>query len=435
VSARAGFWITGYYPGYQAEAMSPSKIDFTTVTHVIHFSVVPNTDGSLDSSANSLSPSACSNLVSAAHAANRPALICVGGANSESGFLGATMTGNLPVLVENLTNFMALYGYDGVDIDWEPFYAADVPQYTNFVNGLRSALNGFPAHKLITVAAEPYPPYLDSPTARVIMFASIQNELDQINVMTYDLSGPYGGWVSWFNSPLYDGGYVFPGTSELVPSINAAIANFVTNGIAPARLGVGAPFYGYAWTGGPGITQPRQAWPPSNAPTINALSYEQIITSYYHSNLYHWDAIAQAAYLSITNVPVSNDMFISYDDAKACQVKVSYARNEGLGGVMIWNLVQDYFPGEPAGRQSPLLQALQQAVDTPQITSAQLTNGVLTFSFTSLPLAVYQVLWTSNLTVAWSVLTNNFIGTGGVLRVIDTNVGQAERFYRVKTPP
>ena len=94
----------------------------------------------------------------------RKALVCVGGANSETGFQGATTSANLPTFIKNLTNFVSTYGYDGVDVDWEPLPASDANQYTNLVNGLRSALNGFSQHKLLTVAAAAYPVYGDPPT-------------------------------------------------------------------------------------------------------------------------------------------------------------------------------------------------------------------------------------------------------------------------------
>ena len=68
------------------------------------------------------------------------------------------------------------------------------------------------------------------------MFAALQNKLDQINIMTYDLSGPYGGWVTWFNSPIYDGGYRFPSTGGLVPSVEGAVNNFLGSGVAAGRF-------------------------------------------------------------------------------------------------------------------------------------------------------------------------------------------------------
>ena len=116
--------------------MPASSIDFTALTHIIHFSVVPNSDGTLDSSANSISTANSTDVVSQAHAAGRKVLICVGGAGTESLFQGATSPANLPVFINNLTNFMATRGYDGVDIDWEPLPSTDAQQYTNLVIGL-----------------------------------------------------------------------------------------------------------------------------------------------------------------------------------------------------------------------------------------------------------------------------------------------------------
>jgi chitinase len=438
VASRADLWITGYYPGYESSQMAPSNIDFTTVTHVIHFALVPEANGSVDSTANSLNASACAELVGLAHAAGRKALVCVGGAGTESNFLAATTPADLGPFVTNIVNFMSSYGYDGVDLDWEPFNSSDTAPYTNLVHGLRAALNGFAAHKLLTVAAPAYPAYGDSPTAEFTMLASVQGQFDQINVMTYDLSGPYEGWVTWFNSPIYDGGYTFPSApGELVPSINGAISNFLNNGVQPGKLGVGLPFYGYLWTGGPGMTQPRQSWPANNVPTVSTLTYEQIVSQYDQSNLYHWDTIAQAAYLSVTNTPASNDMFISYDDTLACQGKVSYARNLRLGGLMIWELSQEYFSTRPAGSRTPLTGALKQALATPSISAIQRQGTTVNMSFTSLPLGLYSVQWTSNLSqAAWNTLTNNVAGNGANIEISDpTPATLPARLYRIQTPP
>ena len=435
--ARAGLWCTGYYPGYEQSSMPASNIDFTALTHVIHFSVIPNSDGTLNSSDNSLTFGNSTDVVMRAHAAGKSALICVGGASTESDFQPATSTATLPTFVSSLTNFMAVRGYDGVDIDWEPLTAADAPLFTNLVYSLRSALNKFSPHKLLTVAAGAYPNYGDPPTSEYTMYAALQNEFDQINIMTYDLSGPYEGWVTWFNSPIYDGGYRFPSTGGLVPSINGAVTNFIGNGVSPARLGIGIPFYGYVWAGGTGtptggVTQPRQAW--TDAPTMNGVNYTPLIASYYQSGWYHWDTNAQAAYLSITNANPSDDMFISYDDQRACQSKVSYARNLGLGGVMIWELSLDY----QSKQSQPLLSALKQALATPGPITILNIGQDIELNFTSLPLGAYRVEWSSNLTIsAWNTLAiTNISGAGGTLQIFDSDVSsQPWRSYRVKTPP
>ncbi len=440
-AVHAGLWVTGYYPGWEQAGMPASNIDFTTITHVILSPVTVNPDGSLNAAINDITVANSSNLISCAHAAGRQALICFGGsiadASSEAGFLGATSSSNLPAFINHLTNFVASRGYDGVDLDWEPFYSSDIPQFTNFVIALRSALNGLTPYKLLTAAVGAYPPYGDSPTAQYEMFAEMQSQFDQLNIMTYDLAGPWPGWVTWFNSPLYDGGYHLPPYGPLVTSVDGSVSNYLSNGVAPDKLGVGIAFYGYVWTGGSGVWQPRQSWATNNVPAATQETYQTIMTSYYQSNLYHWDTNAQAAYLSITNPVASNDMFISYDDQRTCQAKISYVRNHNLGGVMIWEIAQDYSPTAPVGQRAPLLQAINQGLATPNFTGIQTNGGEVILSFQGLPLGDYCVQWTSNLsTSAWSTqaVTNN-LGPGGTLQITDSVQSGQSRFYRVKTPP
>ena len=99
--------------------------------------------------------------------------------------------------------------------------------------------------------------------------------------------------------------------------------------MASGKLGIGIAFYGYVWSGGTGTTTggralPRQSW--TTAPTATTLAYDTIFSTYYQSNLYHWDTAAQAAYLSVDSPGAANDKFVSYDDTRTCQSKVSYAR-------------------------------------------------------------------------------------------------------------
>ena len=417
--------------------MPASHLDFGVLTHVIHFAATPNANGTLNSSANGLTYDYSADLISRAHAAGRKVLICVGGGGTQAGFQGAASSGNRATFINNIINLMASRGYDGVDVDWEPVPTSDAASFTNLIIGLRTALNGFPQPKLLTVAAGAYPPYGDPPSAHYLMFAALQSQLDQINVMTYDMAGPYLGWVTWFNSPMFDGGYRFPSTGGLVPSINAAFDNFLGAGVAADKLGIGIAFYGYAWTGASGaptvgVVLPRQSW--AVAPTMTAYRYLTIMDTYYQTNRYHWDASAQAAYLSITNANPTNNIFLSYDDSRTCQAKVSYARNRGLGGLMIWALGQDYESGQP----EPLLQTIQYALTTPGSLTIQRTNLGINVGFASLPLGSYRVQWSPNLGAAsWNTLAvTNVSGAGGWLQISDPNAAtEPHHFYRVQTPP
>jgi chitinase len=233
--------------------------------------------------------------------------------------------------------------------------ASDVGLYSNLVNDLRVALDNISPRPLLTAAVGSQP----------ALFASLQSRFDQINLMTYSFSGPYSGWVTWFNSPIYDGGYRFPSTDQLVPSTDGVVSNFLAHGIAASKLGIGISFYGCAWSGGDGTSTggaalPRQSW--ATAPTVTAISYSTIMSNYYQPQLYFWDTNAQSAYVSIDQPGSANDKFISYDDQTACRAKVAYAHQKGLGGLIIWELGGGYRANLPAGQRDLLLQSVKQAL-------------------------------------------------------------------------
>ena len=355
-SHAVAIWSTGYYAGWMQSYMPPAAIDYSAVSHVIHFSLIPNSDGTLDSSTNMLSQSSAADLISRAHAVGSKVIVCVGGEGSAGGFRGATTAVNIQKFVANIVNIVTSWGYDGVDIDWETLESGDSSQFAALIDDLRSSLNGLTPSRLLTVAVATQP----------ALVASLQSQLDQINLMTYALSGPWTGWVTWFNSPIYDGGYRFSSTDGLVPSIDGMISTFVNAGVAEAKLGVGMDFYGFVWAGGTGTstggaTAPRQSW--QTPPTVYGIPYYSVMANYSQPPyLYFWDAAAQAAYISFDDTGSANDKFISYDDPTAVGQKVQYAVSRGLGGVMIWELAGGYRADQPAGQRDPLLQAVKQAL-------------------------------------------------------------------------
>ncbi|HEY6169126.1 MAG TPA: glycoside hydrolase family 18 protein [Verrucomicrobiae bacterium] len=428
--ARADLWSTTYYAAWLQGTMPASNVDFTAISHVIHFSAVPNANGSLDTSINVLTPANSADVVARAHAAGCKVLVSVGGAGSQSGFQGATSNANRGTFVTNLVNLMTNRGYDGIDLDWEPLDAGDGQQFTNFVTTLRTALNGITPRPLLTTAV------LWQPS----LFAQLQAQFDQINLLSYEMSGPYPGWVTWFNAPIYDGGYTFPSTGGLVPSTEGLVKQFITAGVASNKLGVGIEFYGTVWSGGTGTSTggaalPRQTW--SNAPTTMQANYDTIVSNYYQPSRYFWDTNAQAPYLTIDNTGSTNDHFVSYEDERACAAKVSYARNRGLGGVMIWELGGGWRATQPAGQRDPLLQAVKRALATPKVATIDGNGTNVQLGFTSAPLGFYRVQWRSNYASGtWSTLITNSSTTGGVLQITDPGaLIQPQRYYRVQTPP
>jgi len=427
--ARASLWVTGYYPGYEQGALPASAIDYTALTHIVHFALVPAANGTIDASANVISPANVTDAVSKAHQAGKKILICIGGQGSS--FSGVSDPTYLNNLVSNTVSFMQTNGYDGIDLDWEPVVSTDQTNFTNFVVKLRTAMNTVVPRPLFTIAMPATSPVDVGPT----ILGLVKSQFDQINLQTYDFSGPYEGWFTWFDAPIYDGGAEFPNNGGTPPSIDGMISLYKGAGFNPAQLGIGIHFEGYIWSGGTtttnsnGVSVPRQAW--NTAPTVTYdVKYKTLIQSY-STNQYYWDTNAQAAYFSVTNQG-ANNQFVSYDDARACGSKISYARNNGLGGVILFELADDHTGNGP----DPLLEAVKAAVATPGAVTIQRDGQSNVLSFTSAPLGSYNIQYTTNLVSSvWnSLLITNETGAGGVRQVIDTT-NQPRRFYRVKTPP
>ena len=352
-------WVSAYYAGWkQGEAnngpLPAEAIDYTALTHIVHFAIVPNRDGTLETASNNLTEINSSRLVSLAHAAGKKVLVSLGGWGSDGAFRGATDPSNLNSFVDRLMNFMASRGYDGIDIDWEVLQDYDSQQYSRFIELLWTRCSAITPRPLITAAVAAQPG----------LIAALAKYFDHIYVMTYDFSGAWPGWVTWHNSPIKDGGGQFPGTGRPLPSADRMVDDFIAAGVPKRKLGIGIDFYGYVWSGGSGTptvgaSAPGQSWttPPQVTPNV---PYSTIYSDYYRPEYYRWDTLAQAAYLSVHPSPDLADKFVSYDDEHTCRSKVEYAVSKGIGGVFIWELGGGYLPGTFSERDR-LLQAVKQA--------------------------------------------------------------------------
>lgn len=350
----SGVWVTGYYPGWRQSRMAPADIDYGALTHVIHFSVVPREDGSLNAAVNLMTPANVKAAVTAAHAAGRKILFSVGGQNSRSGFVGAMSAPRRAAFVEALLAYMSAGGYDGIDVDMEEVRPEDARDFTRFILELRAKLDRIEPRPLLTAAV------LWEPR----LFARLAANFDQMNLMTYNLSGPYPGWVVWHSGALYDGGRRFPDGETRLPSVDGLVDRFSAAGVPREKLGIGLSYNGYIWRG-PDVKGPGEGWqaPPAmkTAPYFTLAETYGIREHDETSPGYRWDARAQAAYLSIPAEGSEDPLFVSYDNAASARAKLDYVRTKGLGGVIVWDLAAGFRSDQPAGSRDVLLQALKNA--------------------------------------------------------------------------
>ncbi len=360
-------WVMAYYTGWGQSSYPPSAVDYSALTALIHFSVIPQTNGTLNATTNGLTPANIAAAVAATHAAGKKILFTVGGENSQAAFESAISAKYQATFVANLVSFMKTNGYDGVDIDMEPMSASDQPQFVSFATSLRAAMKTANSSSLLTTTA------LWAPAA----FAAAAGQFDQINIMTYSLSGPYTGWFTWHNAPVYSTGYTFPGGGS-PPSIDTLVKQFTAAGVPAAKIGAGYTMDPYIWSG---VSAPGQTW--TTAPTTSETTYSAIAATYgiveynYTNANYHWDSKAQAPYLSITNT--TPNKFVSYDNEVSAVSKVNYVNSSGLGGLIIWDLAGGYRASQPAGQRDLLLQAIGTAAfgaaGSPSTTSSGSTGS------------------------------------------------------------
>lgn len=356
VSAYLASWNHYAPPGGNWGHISANDIDWDAFTHLIYFAMSARADGSLSSIAayENISPDRINAIVSAAHKHNKPVLISIGGWGNYNGFSRAITPGSRARFVNNLVSLIKTWGFDGIDLDMEPINSSDVENYKALVRELHAELQKVTTplgSKPLLTAATSWSPGL---------FSDLQQYFDQINLMTYDYSGAWEGWVSWHNSSVYDGGLTFPGTNRPLPSIHGTLQTFINAGIAREKLGVGIDFYGYVWNGY--VTDPGQSLTPVAPRVQDNVPYHTIMNNYYSTGAYRWDDDAQAAYLHIASPDPSRRKFISYDDERSVQAKIDYTRQQKIGGVIIWELGGGYRSDQPAGSRDLLLQTVKNAV-------------------------------------------------------------------------
>jgi chitinase len=344
-------WVMGYYVGYLADQMPIEAIDWTSLTHVAGGIITPNPDGSLNFSGLDATKRAL--LIQKAHQNKRKVLAMIGGENTGPDWMTASSGATRATFLANLEKLVKVEGFDGLDLDWEPLEVVQQPVLLELTKDLRKAL----PNALLTFPADGAD-NANFPADRTF-FATLAPFLDQINAMTYGMSGAYDGWKTWHSSPLYPSG-----DSAAPTSIDLSVKDFLKAGIPAAKLGIGIGFYGQCY-GNP-ATKPLEDTTgirPDGARIVagdNALSYANIVKSYEPLGTKHWDATARVPYLSF---PVPNGVkgctYLSYENERSILEKGQFAKNLGLGGAIIWNINEGYLPGQTPA--NPLLDATKRA--------------------------------------------------------------------------
>jgi chitinase len=350
-----GAWIAGYHVGYQKDLYPIANVDFAALTHLMVGRIVPNADGSLNTTFDIDAvngPIWAKQATAAAHAHGVKAIAMLGGAGEYNGWVGAASNAHRAAFVTNLVAAARDYGFDGFDLDWEPLNVGDEPNFIALAQALRAAQPGV----VLTVPVGWANANFQTANSPDPFFGTIAPLFDQINIMSYGMSGPWSGWQSWYTSALS------AASGNTPSSIDTSVPFYLASGVPADRLGIGIGFYGMCWTG---ITAAHQTGGNEIADD-NVMSYAAIMSSYYSAGRYQYDSAAQAPWLSSATLfgPAGGTQcnFVSYEDPTSVTAKGAYVLNKKLGGTIIWTIAEGHRSDvSGAAQQDALLEAVRAA--------------------------------------------------------------------------
>lgn len=362
-------WVQGYLAGYEQSLLPIGEIDFGAITHLMVSRERPLAGGTLshDYDIDAVNgPIWAHSAVNAAHAAGRKAILMIGGACnlvggvcSDMNWSDAASPAHRATFVANLLADVDAYGYDGLDLDWEPL---DSASDRASLKALAQALRAARPNLLLTIPVGWFNPNYMTPDP---YWNEIAPLFDRINVMTYDMAGSalqgWTGWKSWHNSALYN---TNPPTAATPSAVDVSIRlgfRAAPASVPAAKLGMGVAFYGYCWRG---VTGPGQTGGTTADHNDGVMSFANVVTQYPVATKRMWDATARVPYLSSsTAMGPQNCNFVSYDDEQSVAEKGAYARAQGLGSIIIWTVGQGHIASRPVGQRDPLLTALRNSLN------------------------------------------------------------------------
>ncbi|WP_434403467.1 glycosyl hydrolase family 18 protein [Streptomyces sp. NBC_01353] len=264
-------------------------------------------------------------------------------------FGGWTWSGGFGQAVQNPTAFaQSCYDlvedprwadvFDGIDLDWEYPNACglscDTSGPASFKNMMQAMRAKFGANNLVTAAVT-----ADASSGGKIDaadYAGAAQYMNWFNVMTYDF---FGAWAAQGPTAPHSPLTSYAGIPQAGFNSAEAIAKFKAKGVPANKLLLGIGFYGRGWTG---VTQSA---PGGSATGPAAGTYEQGIEDYkvLRNSCPANGTVAGTAYAHC------GSNWWSYDTPATVTSKMSWAKNQGLGGAFFWEFSGDTGNGELVG--------------------------------------------------------------------------------------
>ncbi|CAH0599782.1 unnamed protein product [Chrysodeixis includens] len=234
------------------------------------------------------------------------------------------------------------YKFDGLDLDWEYPTKRDGKPYDreNFVLLVKELSEAFQPHGYILTAA--------LGAGKTTMetaydLAKLSRYLDLIHMMCYDYHGTWDG-VLGANAPLRGI------NDEDTLSVEWTVEYLLSHGVSPYKMVMGLPMYGRTFILRDPSTKVLEF---GSTPVQNAgfkgpytgeagfMGYNEICVAAANSSQweYHWHEQSETPYIR------DGEKVIAYDNGRSLAIKVKFAIDKKLGGLMVWSIDTDDFKG------------------------------------------------------------------------------------------
>lgn len=164
-------------------------------------------------------------------------MLSIGGATKSAAF--SALASN-PIARENfaknLVSALELFGFSGIDIDWEYPDSADADNFIALLQTIRSTMDASGQKYKLSIAAPAGKEHID---AIGDQWKQVSEVVDAINVMTYDYNGP------WSEKSDYQSPVALPPSDPngQENSLESTLSEYQQYNVSEAKINVGLPAY------------------------------------------------------------------------------------------------------------------------------------------------------------------------------------------------
>lgn len=270
----------------------------------------------------------------------------------------ASSPGARSTFARSVMGILDKHNFDGFDFDWEypnqreGSQPSDKQNFNLLLQELKNVLS--PRGKILSIATAS----VASSASKSYDVRRVCEIVDFVNLMTYDLHGSWDGKTG-INAPMYC-------RSDDNPKwcVDEAVKFWLNNGCSAQKIIVGAPLYGRSFTlynpNNNGINSPAG---PGNAGTFvpeqGFLGYNEICYNIQRNGwIRKWEDTQKVPYA------YKGNQWVGYDDTQSLEIKLSYVKNNNLGGIMFWSIETDDFKNICGKGKNPLLTLARNSMRT-----------------------------------------------------------------------